>query len=82
MAWRKAWRVNRFGSMVPEQVEIMDAAGDFVLVKGEDHTVWRGSFFSSPEAAFDAAITEEERSLVSGQQRLDRLHKAKARHCS
>lgn len=80
--WREAWRVDRYGSMAPEKVEIMDVSGDFVLVKGESNTVYRGNFFATKEAAFDAAIHEEERFTRSSQERLERLRQARARHCT
>lgn len=78
--WRKAWRLDRYGAMIPEQVEIMDVHGDFVLVKGDDHTTYRGNFFATKEAAFDAAIAEEERFIRSSSERLERLKAARVRH--
>ena len=78
--WQLAWRFDRWGSMVPEQVEILPAGKDFVLVKGEDHTQYKGGFFSTAEAAMDHAIEEEKRSLESSKRRLANLERAKERY--
>ena len=79
--WRKAWRLNRWGVHIPEEVQIADIGGDQVLVKGEQHTVWRGNFHATKEKAFDSVIADEERSLRSSQKRLEDLRRARERHC-
>jgi hypothetical protein len=78
--WRKAWRLNRYGAMIPEQVEIMDVGQQYVLVKGEEHTVYRGNFHASKVAAFTHAIEEEELHLRSSERRLKQLREARDRH--
>ena len=80
--WRKAWRLDKHGRLVAEEVEIMEVGKNNVLVKGDDHTSYRGNFFTTPEAAFDAAIEDDERSLRSTERRIANLKAARASVCS
>ena len=76
--WTTVWRLNRTTDN-PEQVRVLPVSHDFVLVEGEDHTAYKGGFFPSPEAAFISAEEDAARSIRYGQERLERIARARAR---
>lgn len=76
--WTTVWRLDRT-TMNPERVRIMDVGESFVLVEGESHTSYKGGFFRSPEEAFKDAEDDARRSIRYGQERIDRIARARER---
>lgn len=70
----KGWRIN-YGSDSAAEVEYVEAAGDYILVKGDSSTTYKGHVYKTPDDAFDAAIASYERSIKSNQDRIARLQK-------
>lgn len=76
--WITVWRLNRV-TLNPEQIRVFPVSDHYVLVEGEDHTVYRGNVFDTPEKAFAAEEDDGRRSIRYGHERLKRVAQARER---
>lgn len=71
--WRLDWR------KWPERVRVAKVSFEFYLVEGDEHTIYKGNFFETPEAAFGSQIEECERRIKRSTEELENLHDQRAR---
>jgi len=79
MKWITVWKIERWGSMIPEQVRVLPISDGYVLEEGKEHTTYKGNFFPTPEAAFKYVQDEIDRSRRSDEDHQKRLDRARAR---
>lgn len=79
--WIGVWRLNR-ETLQPERIQVLPVSENFVLVEGEEHTSYKGSFFDSPADAYVAAFAEAARRVRAAQREIERLRKAHENYTS
>lgn len=75
LAWVEMWKMDY--RRWPEKVRVLKVTDNYWLEEGQEHTNYKGGYFATPEAAFDHAAEDAERSIRDAARRKQDLATAR-----